>query len=147
MWTWLGLGRSRVVEQTLLIVKPDAVGAHKVGEVLNRLESAGFTIREMRMTRLTEDEARKLYEVHREKPFFLPLVEFMTSGPCLPVLLERENAIAYLREFIGKTNPVEAAPGTIRSDLGTDVQRNAVHASDGPQTARREIAFFFGSLS
>jgi len=134
-----------MVEQTLMIVKPDAVKASKTGEVLKRIEVAGFTIREMRMVRLTEAEARRFYEIHREKPFFQPLVEFMISGACVPVLLERENAIAGLREFIGKTNPKEATPGTIRSDFGTNVQYNAVHASDGPDTAKREKAFFFDS--
>jgi nucleoside-diphosphate kinase len=134
-----------MVEQTLMIVKPDAVKASKTGEVLKRIEGAGFTIREMRMVRLTEAEARRFYEVHREKSFYQPLVEFMISGPCVPVLLERENAIAGLREFIGKTNPKEAALGTIRSDFGTNVQYNAVHASDGTDTAKREKAFFFGS--
>jgi nucleoside-diphosphate kinase len=134
-----------MVELTLMIVKPDAVRARRTGEILRRVEEAGFSIREMKMVCLTEEAARQFYDVHREKPFYLPLVEFMTSGPCVPVLLERENAIAGLREFIGKTNPKEAAPGTIRSDFGTNVQYNAVHASDGPATAKREKAFFFDS--
>jgi nucleoside-diphosphate kinase len=134
-----------MVEQTLMIVKPDAVRARRTGEILRRIEEAGFSIREMKMVRLTEEAARRFYDVHREKPFYLPLVEFMTSGPCVPVLIERENAILGLREFIGKTNPKEAAPGTIRSDFGTNVQYNAVHASDGPDTAKREKAFFFDS--
>lgn len=134
-----------MVEQTLMIVKPDAVRARRTGEILRRIEEAGFSIRELKMVRLTEEAARRFYDVHREKPFYLPLVEFMTSGPCVPVLLERENAIAGLREFIGKTNPNEAAPGTIRSDFGTNVQYNAVHASDGTDTAKREKAFFFDS--
>lgn len=134
-----------MVELTLMIVKPDAVRARRTGEILRRVEEAGFSIREMKMVRLTEEAARQFYDVHREKPFYLPLVEFMTSGPCVPVLLEREDAIAGLREFIGKTNPKEAAPGTIRSDFGTNVQYNAVHASDGPATAKREKAFFFDS--
>ena len=132
-----------MVERTLMIVKPDAVRARKTGEILRRIEEAGFTIQEMRMVRLNEAEAKRFYEVHREKPFYLPLVEFMTSGPCVPVLLEKGNAILGLREFIGKTNPKEAASGTIRSDFGTDIQHNAVHASDGPDTAKREVAFFF----
>ncbi len=134
-----------MVELTLMIVKPDAVRARRTGEILRRVEEAGFSIREMKMVRLTEEAARQFYDIHREKPFYLPLVEFMTSGPCVPVLLERENAIAGLREFIGKTNPKEAAPGTIRSDFGKNVQYNAVHASDGPDTANREKAFFFDS--
>ena len=132
-----------MVEQTLMIIKPDAVRARRTGEILRRIEEAGFSIRELKMVRLTEEAARRFYDVHREKPFYLPLVEFMTSGSCVPVLLERENAIAGLREFIGKTNPNEAAPGTIRSDFGTNVQYNAVHASDGTDTAKREKAFFF----
>jgi nucleoside-diphosphate kinase len=133
-----------VVERTLLIVKPDSVTARKTGDVLKRIEGAGFVIREMRMMRLTLKEASRFYDVHRGKPFYPSLVEFMTSGPCVPALLERENAISFLREFIGKTNPAEAASGSIRHDLGTDIQRNAVHASDGPDTAKREILFFFG---
>lgn len=133
-----------MVERTLLIVKPDSVAARKTGEILKRIEGTGFAIREMRMMRLTPKEAGLFYDVHRGKPFYPSLVEFMTSGPCVPVLLERENAISFLRDFIGKTNPAEAVAGSIRHDLGTDIQRNAVHASDGPDSANREILFFFG---
>jgi nucleoside-diphosphate kinase len=129
--------------RTLLMVKPDAVERGLTGEILRRLEGEGFRVRALRMLRLKTDEAESFYAIHRERPFFGPLVAYMTSGPVVPVVLEKEDAVKALREFIGATNPAEARKGSIRSDLGIDVQRNAVHASDAPETAAREIAFFF----
>ncbi len=137
-------GRLRVeTERTLLIVKPDAVARNAVGQILARLEGEGFLLRELRMERLTQERARAFYEVHRERPFYHELVAFMTSGPVVPVVLEAPDAVAHLRRFIGETDSTRAAPGTIRADFGTDVQCNAVHASDSPENAVREIGFFF----
>lgn len=133
------------MERTLMIVKPDAVARHAIGEILRRVESEGFAVRGLRMLRLSQEQARDFYGVHRERPFYAALVEFMTSGPVVPMALERDDAVAHLRRFIGVTDSTQAAPGTIRRDLGTDVQRNAVHASDSPANATREIGFFFGS--
>lgn len=137
-------GRLRVeTERTLLIVKPDAVARNAVGQILARLEGEGFLLRELRMQRLTQERARAFYEVHRERPFYHELVAFMTSGPVVPAVLEAPDAVAHLRRFIGETDSTRAAPGTIRADFGTDVQRNAVHGSDSPENAVREIGFFF----
>lgn len=130
-------------ERTLLIVKPDAVSRNAVGQILARLEAEGFQLRELRMERLTRERARAFYEVHRERPFYEDLVAFMTSGPVVPAVLEGAGAVAHLRRFIGETDSTRAAPGTIRADFGTDVQCNAVHASDSPENAVREIGFFF----
>jgi len=132
------------VEKTLLIVKPDAVESKQMGYVINRLEKANFKILDLRMERLTGEKARRFYAVHKEKPFYDELVEFMTSGPIVPILLEKENAIADLRILVGATDPSKAADGTIRREIATDVQRNAVHASDSTDTAAEETAFFFG---
>src|SRR5690554_2328106 len=131
------------MEFTLAIVKPDAVSRGLTGKILAHLEEQGFRIRGLRMLRLTEEQAREFYAVHRERPFYESLVRFMTSGPVVPVLLERENAIAGLREVIGATDPAEAAPGTVRALYAESKERNAIHASDAPETARREAAFFF----
>ncbi len=133
------------MERTLLIVKPDAVAKNAIGEILGRLEGEGFVIRELRMTRLTDERARVFYDVHRDRPFFADLVAFMTSGPVVPTVLERENAVAQLRKFIGDTDSTQAAEGTIRREFGTDVQCNAVHASDSPENAAKEIGFFFSA--
>ena len=127
-----------------MIVKPDAVGKAATGRILARLEAEGFAIRALEMTRLTSERAAEFYDIHKERPFFGELVEFMTSGSIVPVLLERDDAVAHLRAFIGETDSARAAPGTIRRDFGTDVQRNAVHASDSLENAKREIGFFFG---
>lgn len=132
-----------MAERTLAIVKPDAVGRNLIGKVIAHLEGAGFVVREMRMERLTEEKARAFYEVHRERPFYGSLVAFMTSGPCVPLVLERENAVAGLREVIGATDPARAEEGTVRKLYAQSVERNAVHASDSPENAEREIAFFF----
>lgn len=134
-------------ERTLLMIKPDAVGRQAVGQIIARLEAEGFVLRELRMVRLDRDQAETFYAVHRERSFFQGLMEFIVSGPVVPMVLERDNAVAHLREFIGATDSAQAAPGTIRSDFGTDVQRNAVHASDSPENALREVAFFFGAAA
>lgn len=134
------------VERTLSIVKPDAVGKNVIGEIYQRFETAGLRIVAARMLQLTRAQAEQFYAVHRERPFFEPLVEFMTSGPVMVQVLEGENAIALNREVMGATNPKEAAPGTIRADFATSIDANAVHGSDAPETARAEIAFFFGDI-
>ncbi len=128
---------------TLCIVKPDAVVGGKTGKILAHLEQAGFTIRAARLVRLTRAEAGAFYAVHRERPFYAGLVEFMTSGPCLPMALEREDAVAQLRTAIGATDPAEAAPGTIRKLYAESKGKNAIHASDSDENARREVGFFF----
>ncbi len=131
------------MSRTLLIVKPDAVERGLIGYVIDRLERARFRIVAMRMVQLTPVEAREFYAVHRERPFYDSLVEFMTSGPVVPMVLDKENAVADLRSLIGATDPAQAACGTIRWDIGQSVEKNSVHASDSDETAEREIAFFF----
>jgi len=131
---------------TLAIVKPDAMASGKAGKVLAHLEAAGFKVRAARLVRLTVPAAEAFYAVHRERPFFRPLVTFMTSGPCLPMALERDDAVAKLREVIGATDPREAAPGTVRALYAESKERNAIHASDSPENARREVGFFFSEL-
>jgi nucleoside-diphosphate kinase len=131
------------VERTLAIIKPDAVGKNLIGKILDRLEEAGFVVREMRMTRLSDSEARRFYEVHAERPFYESLVSFMTSDRCVPMVLERKSAVSALRETIGATDPARAAEGTIRELFAESVERNAIHASDSPENATREIDFFF----
>ena len=128
---------------TLGIVKPDAVAAGKTGAILAHLQKAGFTLRAARLVRLTRPEAAAFYAVHQGRPFYAELVEFMTSGPCLPMALEREDAVAEMRNVIGATDPAEAAPGTIRKLFAESKGRNAIHASDSPENALREVAFFF----
>ncbi|HEY8484378.1 MAG TPA: nucleoside-diphosphate kinase [Longimicrobiales bacterium] len=128
---------------TLAIIKPDAVARGLTGRILAHLEEDGFRIRGLRMLRLTEAQAREFYAVHRERPFYESLVRFMTSGPVVPVLLEREDAVARLREVIGATDPAEAKPGTIRALYAESKERNAIHASDSPENATREASFFF----
>jgi nucleoside-diphosphate kinase len=131
------------VSLTLGIVKPDAIESGKAGKIVAHLEQAGFTIRAARLVRLTLEQAGAFYEVHRERPFFPGLVSFMTSGPCLPMALEREDAVTTLRTVIGATDPAEAAAGTIRKLYAESKGRNAIHASDSPQNAAREVGFFF----
>jgi nucleoside-diphosphate kinase len=131
------------VERTLSIVKPDAVSKNLIGEIYKRFEGAGLQILAARMIHLTREQAEGFYAVHRERPFFNALVEFMTSGPVMVQVLEGENAIDKNREIMGATNPQEADPGTIRADFATTIDANAVHGSDAPETARTEIAFFF----
>ncbi|MGD8576936.1 MAG: nucleoside-diphosphate kinase [Thiohalophilus sp.] len=131
------------VERTLSIIKPDAVAKNVIGEIYSRFEKAGLKIVAARMLHLSKEQAGEFYAVHRERPFFNDLVEFMTSGPVMVQVLEGENAISKNREVMGATNPQEAAPGTIRADFATTVDENAVHGSDAPETAQAEIAFFF----
>ena len=131
-------------ERTLSIIKPDAVAKNVIGRIYARFEAAGLTIVAARMVHLSRERAEAFYAVHRERSFFAELVEFMTSGPCMVQVLEGEDAIAKNREVMGATNPAEAAPGTIRADFAVEVTENAVHGSDGPDTAKNEIEFFFG---
>ena len=132
-------------ERTLSIVKPDAVEKGATGEILRRLEAAGLRIVALKKIQLTPMLAEGFYAVHRERPFFRDLVSFMTSGPVVVSVLEGEGAIAKHRELLGPTNSTEAPAGTIRGDFGTDIERNAAHGSDGPDTARVEIAYFFNA--
>jgi nucleoside-diphosphate kinase len=131
------------LERTLSIVKPDGVSANLIGEVYRRFENAGLAIVAARMLQLSQREAEAFYAVHRERPFFGELVRYMSSGPVVVQVLEGENAIARNRDIMGATDPKKAAPGTIRADLATSIERNVVHGSDAPETAAREIAFFF----
>jgi nucleoside-diphosphate kinase len=133
------------LERTLSIVKPDGVGRNLIGEVYRRFEKAGLTIIAARMLRLCEREAEGFYAVHRERPFFRDLVRYMTSGPVIVQVLEGENAIARHREIMGATDPKKAAAGTIRADLASSIEQNVVHGSDAPDTAAREIAYFFST--
>jgi len=128
---------------TLAIVKPDAVRAGHIGKILALLENAGFVIRAARLVKLSATQAEGFYEVHRERPFYHALVTFMTSGPALSLALERDDAVARLREVIGATDPAEAKPGTVRRLFAESKERNAIHASDSPENAAREVAFFF----
>jgi nucleoside-diphosphate kinase len=132
-----------LIERTLSIIKPDAVAAGNAGAVLSRLEKTGFRVVALRMRSLTRGEAEGFYHVHRDRPFFAGLCGLMSSGPCITMVLERENAIAHLREIMGATDPAKAAPGTIRKDLAASIERNAIHGSDAPATAAFEIGYFF----
>ena len=129
--------------RTLTIIKPDAFGAGKAGKIIALLEERGFRIRASRVLRLTQAQAEAFYAVHRERPFFASLTKFMTSGSCMPILLDRSDAVAYLRETIGATDPAEAAPGTVRALHAESKERNAIHASDSDENAKAEVAFFF----
>jgi nucleoside-diphosphate kinase len=131
------------IEDTLSIIKPDAVARGLIGEILRRFESAGLKIVAGKLLRLTPERARAFYAVHKERPFFASLCAYMSSGPIFVSVLEGEEAIARNREIMGATDPAKAAPGTIRKDWGRDVEQNAVHGSDGPDTAAAEISFFF----
>lgn len=133
----------KTLQRTLLIIKPDAIRRGLMGEIVHRIEVDGFQIVAMRMTRLTERQARGFYRAHKAKPFYEPLCKFMTSGRCILCVLEREQAIANLRQLVGNTNPKEAAFGSIRHDYATDTRQNCVHASDSPESAHREIGYFF----
>ena len=134
------------MERTFAIIKPDAVERKLAGKILARIEEAGFIVKAMRLQHLTKREAEGFYAVHRERPFFGELTDFMSSGPCVLLALEAPNAIQKWRDLMGATDPAKAGPGTIRKDCGKDVEQNAVHGSDGPDTARKEIAFFFPKL-
>jgi len=131
------------IERTFSIVKPDAVASNQIGKIYQRFEDAGLKIVASRMLHMTRQQAEEFYRVHKERPFYGELVEFMTSGPVMVQVLEGEDAISRNRQVMGATNPADAAPGTVRADFATDVQENAVHGSDSPETAQQEIAFFF----
>jgi nucleoside-diphosphate kinase len=134
------------LEWTLSLIKPDGVSRGLIGEVIGRFEKAGLKIRAMKMVRLTLDQARDFYVVHQERPFYDSLTNFMSSGPIAAMILEGENVIQVNRDLMGATDYRQAAPGTIRADLANDIEANIVHGSDGPDTARTEIAFFFDAL-
>lgn len=129
--------------RTLTIIKPDAFGSGKAGKIIALLEERGFRVRASRVLRLTQAQAEAFYAVHRERPFFASLTKFMTSGQCMPLLLERADAVSYLRETIGATDPAEAAAGTVRALFAESKERNAIHASDSDENAKVEGAFFF----
>jgi len=131
------------MERTLAIFKPDSVEAGNAGAILAKLQDEGFKVLGIKMLRLTDAQARAFYEVHKERPFYGSLVEFMTSGPLMPVALEGENAVARLREVMGATDVSKAADGTIRKAFGTSIERNAIHGSDSPENAAIELSFFF----
>ena len=134
------------MERTLAIVKPDAVGKSLAGRILSRIEEEGFRIVALRRVRMSTAEAEGFYAVHRERPFFPDLTAFMSSGPAVVMVLEAQNAIARWREVMGATDPAQAAAGTIREQCGSNIQNNAVHGSDAPETAATEIAYFFGGI-
>ena len=133
------------IERTLSIIKPDAVAKNVIGKIYSRFEKAGLKIVAAKMQHLSRAEAEGFYAVHRQRPFFNDLVEFMTSGPVMIQALEGEEAIAMNRQLMGATNPAEADAGTIRADFAESIEANAVHGSDGPDTARTEITYFFGA--
>lgn len=128
---------------TLTIIKPDAFASGKAGRIIAHLEGAGFTVVAASVKHLTREQAQAFYAVHRDRPFFGSLVEFMTSGPCMPILLRRADAVAELRKVIGATDPAEAEEGTVRALFAESKERNAIHASDSPENAETEISFFF----
>jgi nucleoside-diphosphate kinase len=131
------------IERTFGIVKPDAVAKNAVGGVIDLVEKAGLRLVALRLVRLGEPQAKAFYAVHKDRPFYADLVRFMTSGPCVVMAIEGENAVARYREVMGPTDSKKAPAGTIRNRYGTDIERNAVHGSDGPDTAQAELAFFF----
>ncbi len=133
------------VERTFAIIKPDAVAAKQAGEIIAMIEKAGFKFLALRMTKMSEAQAKGFYAVHRERPFYAGLVKFMTEGPVFVMALEREDAIRKWREVMGATNPANAAEGTIRKRFATSVERNCVHGSDAPETAAVELGFFFSA--
>lgn len=134
------------MELTFAIIKPDAVGRQLTGQILDRVEKAGFRIRAMRLVHLTKEEAEGFYAVHRDKPFFGGLTDFMSSGPAVVMVLEAPDAIRKWREVMGATDPAKAAPGTLRSEFGTSIGNNATHGSDAPETAAYEIGYFFRGM-
>ena len=134
------------IQRTFSIIKPDAVAAGKAGKVLAVIEGAGFKILGLRMVRLAQAQAEAFYAVHKDRPFFGSLVKFMTEGPVIVMALEREDAVAKLREIMGATNPANAAEGTIRKLYADSIERNAIHGSDAPETAQEELHFFFTTL-
>jgi nucleoside-diphosphate kinase len=134
------------LERTLTIIKPECVEEKHIGDVISLIEKGGFRIKGIRMLNLNRRNAEIFYEVHKERPFYTELTEYMSSGPVVVMVLEKENCIQDFRKFIGATNPAEAAEGTIRADYGKNIQNNCVHASDEPKNAHREIKFFFSEL-
>ena len=131
------------MEKTLMIIKPDAVGARHVGEIVSRVENEGFQITGLRFLHLTREQAESFYDIHRERPFFRDLVRYMTSGPVVVGRIERDGAVEHWRKVIGATDPLKSSPGTIRNLYGTNIEANAVHGSDSPENGERETAFFF----
>lgn len=131
--------------KTLAIIKPDAVGDNHIGEIISMINKAGFKIKALKMIKLSKDAAKAFYEIHKDRPFYDELVEYMTSGPCVPIVLEKQNAVEDYRKLIGATDPAKAAEGTVRKLYAKSVQFNAVHGSDSDENATREIAFFFSS--
>ena len=134
------------MERTLSIVKPDGVSKHLIGEVISRFEKEGLRVIALKMVKLSKTEAEGFYAVHRERPFFPSLTEFMSSGPCVVMVLQGENAISRVREIMGATDPEKAAKGTIRRDFASNIERNIVHGSDSPESASFEICYFFNCL-
>jgi nucleoside-diphosphate kinase len=134
------------MERTFAIIKPDAVGRGVAGQILSRIEAAGFTLRAMRLLHLTKREAEGFYAVHRERPFFGPLTDFMSSGPCIVMALEAPEAIRKWRDLMGATDPAKAAEGTLRRQFGANIENNATHGSDAPETAAFELGYFFRGL-
>jgi nucleoside-diphosphate kinase len=134
------------LERTLTIIKPDAVARGVSGQIIARFEAAGLVVLAARLVRLSQAEAGGFYAVHKARPFYASLCSFMSSGPCLPIVLEGDNAIARLRDLMGATDPAKAAPGTIRKDFASSIEANAVHGSDSPESAAFEIAYFFRGL-
>ena len=134
------------IERTLAIIKPDAVGRGLSGDIIKRIEGAGLRLRAMHLMRLGRTQAEAFYEVHEARPFYGSLCEYMSSGPVVVMALEADGAIAKWRDLMGATDPAKAAPGTIRKEFGMDVEKNATHGSDAPETAAREVSFFFSTL-
>ena len=134
------------VERTLVIVKPDAVGKNAVGDIVRIFQENGLKLVAIKMVKLTKEQAKKFYIVHKDKPFYEELTDFMSSGPCVPMVLEGEDAIEKVRKIIGATDPAKAEEGTIRKKYGSDVGKNAVHASDSKESANYEIPFFFSEM-
>jgi len=132
-----------MTQRTLAIIKPDSVDKKVIGNIISKIEEAGFKILAMKFTRLTPDQARAFYIVHKDKPFYNDLVQYMTSGPIVPIALEKENAVEDFRKLIGSTDPTKAEEGTIRKLYGTNIERNAIHGSDSAENGIREILFFF----
>ena len=135
-----------MTQRTLAIIKPDAVAKNVTGKIIARIEEAGFTIVAAKMIQMTDAQARGFYIVHKERPFYASLCAFMTQGPCLPMVLEGENAIQRWRDLMGATDPAKAVAGTIRKDFASSIEANAVHGSDAPDTAAFEISYFFSAL-
>lgn len=134
---------TQTIEQTLSIVKPDAVGQNQIGNIIEYFEREGLSVVAAKMTQLSKQQAEGFYAVHKERPFFNELIEFMTSGPILVMVLEGENAVTRNRQIMGPTDPTKAPAGTVRADFATSIDRNAIHGSDSPDTAKEEISFFF----